>query len=90
VARGETTLAETATEAFGRLTAVNARAPFVLCRQAIPYLVKSPRATIINICSVVSHRGYPRQGAYAAGKDALRALTSFGNTGCTCSPSSGS
>ena len=66
---------ETATEVFDRLIAVNARAPFVICREAIRHLVRSQRGTVINICSVVSHKGYREQGAYAASKHALLGLT---------------
>ena len=67
--------AETPTDVFDRLMAVNARAPFILCREAIPHLKGSPRASIINILSVASHKGYPQQSAYAASKHALLGLT---------------
>lgn len=68
-------VADTPTGTFDSLIAVNARAPFILCREAIPYLKKSPCASIVNICSVVSHKGYPLQSAYAASKHALLGLT---------------
>jgi 3-oxoacyl-[acyl-carrier protein] reductase len=54
---------------------VNARAPFFLCKTAIPYLEKSKAATIINISSVVGHKGYVHQAAYAASKHALTGFT---------------
>ena len=68
-------LVETSTELFDQLMALNARAPFILCRDAIPYLKQSPRASIVNILSVVSHKGYRHQGAYAASKHALLGIT---------------
>lgn len=55
--------------------AVNARAPFLLSREAIPYLKKSDAATIINISSVVGYKGYINQGAYTASKHALMGMT---------------
>ena len=45
---------ETSTEDFDRIMSINVRTPFLLCREALPYLKKSDRATIINIGSVVS------------------------------------
>ena len=49
----------------------NARAPFLLCKTALPYLQKSSFGTIINIASVTAHKGYALQSAYAASKHAL-------------------
>jgi len=66
---------ETPTDVFDRLLAVNARGPFILCREAIGHLRESPCGTVINILSVASHRGYPLQSAYAASKHALLGIT---------------
>jgi 3-oxoacyl-[acyl-carrier protein] reductase len=55
--------------------AINARAPFLLSREALPYLKKSDCATIMNISSVVGYKGYVNQGAYAASKHALMGMT---------------
>ncbi|MFH0964142.1 MAG: SDR family oxidoreductase [Planctomycetota bacterium] len=68
-------IAETSAETFDSLIAVNARAPFLLCREALAHLAKSPAASIINISSVVGHKGYPNQSAYAASKHALMGFT---------------
>lgn len=65
-------LEETTTEDWERCIWVNARAPFILCREALPLLRKSERAWIINIASVVGVKGYPLQSAYTASKHALR------------------
>lgn len=62
---------ELATDDWDRVIAVNARAPFILCREAIPYLEQQDRAWIINVASVVAHKGYERQTAYGASKHAL-------------------
>jgi len=54
---------------------INARAPFILCREALPWLEQSEIPTIINISSVVGHKGYIRQAAYSASKHALMGFT---------------
>jgi len=68
-------LEETATQDWDRCFQVNARAPFILCRQALPLLKKAEAAYIINIASVVGVKGYPLQSAYTASKHALRGMT---------------
>ena len=55
--------------------AVNARGPFLLCRAAIPYLRQQPRSSIVNIASVVAHKGYANQAAYSASKHALLGMS---------------
>lgn len=66
--------AETAIEDFDRVMATNVRAPFILIRSALPQLRKA-RGRVINIASVVAHKGYPLQSAYAASKHALLGLS---------------
>jgi NAD(P)-dependent dehydrogenase (short-subunit alcohol dehydrogenase family) len=68
-------LAETTTEDLDRCWAINARAPFILCREALPLLKQAERGTIINIASVVAVKGYPLQSAYTASKHALRGMS---------------
>jgi len=68
-------IAETPTDEWDLHMAINARAPFLMCREAIPYLKKSKAATIINISSVVGKKGYVNQGAYTASKHALMGMT---------------
>ena len=60
---------------FDRIMALNVKAPFVLCQRTLKLLRQSECPTIINIGSVVSHQGYPRQAAYSASKHALLGLT---------------
>lgn len=66
---------ETTTQDWQRCMWINARAPFILCREALPLLKKSEAAYIINIASVVGVKGYPLQSAYTASKHALRGMT---------------
>jgi NAD(P)-dependent dehydrogenase (short-subunit alcohol dehydrogenase family) len=66
---------ETRTEDWQRCLQVNATAPFILCRQALPLLRKSSTSYIINISSVVGVKGYPLQSAYTASKHAVRGMT---------------
>lgn len=68
-------LEETATEDWDRCFAVNSRAPFILCREALPLLKKAKAAYIVNIASVVGVKGYPLQSAYTASKHAIRGMT---------------
>jgi 3-oxoacyl-[acyl-carrier protein] reductase len=68
-------LEQTATEDLDRCWTVNARAPFILCREALPLLRKAERGTIVNISSVVGVKGYPLQSAYTASKHALRGMS---------------
>jgi NAD(P)-dependent dehydrogenase (short-subunit alcohol dehydrogenase family) len=68
-------LQETLTEDLDRCFNINARAPFILCREALPLLNKAEAAYIINIASVVGVKAYPLQSAYTASKHALRGMT---------------
>jgi NAD(P)-dependent dehydrogenase (short-subunit alcohol dehydrogenase family) len=65
----------TLTEDWQRCISINSRAPFILCREALPLLKKSEAAHIVNIASVVGVKGYPLQSAYTASKHALRGMT---------------
>jgi len=68
-------LEDTLTEDWDHCLRVNARSPFILCREALPLLKQSKAAHIINIASVVGVKGYPLQSAYTASKHALRGMT---------------
>jgi len=68
-------LEDTDTADWDRLFAVNTRAPFILCREALPLLRKAEAAYIINIVSIVGVKCYPLQSAYTASKHALRGMT---------------
>lgn len=62
---------ETTPDQFDLIYKINVKAPFILCQKALPFLRKSDHAAIINISSVVGHKGYPNQAAYAASKHAV-------------------
>lgn len=68
-------LEDTQTVDLDRCWAVNARAPFILCREALPWLKKASAGYIVNISSVVGVKGYPLQSAYTASKHALRGMS---------------
>jgi len=68
-------LQETTTADWERCHQINTRAPFILCREALPLLKKAETAYIVNIASVVGVKGYPLQSAYTASKHALRGMT---------------
>jgi len=68
-------LEQTSSDDWQRCISINATAPFILCREALPLLKKSQAAHIINIASVVGVKGYPLQSAYTASKHALRGMT---------------
>lgn len=65
----EVTLAE-----WNRLLAINLTGTFLVCRQALPYLVAS-RGTIVNLASTAAHKGQPWAAAYVASKGGVLALT---------------
>jgi len=66
---------DTHVDVWDRIMNVNARAPFFLCKAAIPVLKKSSNPVIINIGSVVDFKGYKNQAAYTASKHALSGFT---------------
>lgn len=68
-------IVECTAQEFDEIMATNARAPFLLCKYAIPHMKSSDRGTIINIASVVGHKGYVNQSIYGASKHALTGFT---------------
>lgn len=62
-------------ELWDRIFAVNAKAPFFICKAALPYLKQSSRPIVINIASVVGFKGYQDQSVYASSKHALTGFT---------------
>ncbi len=68
-------ISRTTVEEWDHLMAINARAPFLLCREALPHLKRSGHGRIVNMSSVVGYKGYVNQGAYSASKHALAGFT---------------
>jgi len=68
-------LEKVTTSQWDTVMAVNARGPFLLCREAIPFLKKQSRSFIINITSVVGKKGYIHQSLYSASKHAVMGMS---------------
>lgn len=62
-------------EEFDAIMQINVRAPYFLCSRSLRVLRKSQLATIINLCSASSHKGYPNQSVYVASKHALLGMS---------------
>lgn len=63
-------------EEWDRVFALNARAPFLVTQAALPLLRRAgPGARVINIGSVMFHRGAPGSLHYVASKGAVMGLT---------------
>lgn len=62
-------------ERWDKVISVNQTATLRVARAAFPLLRRSGAGAIINISSVVAHRGFPGRAAYAASKAAIEALT---------------
>jgi NAD(P)-dependent dehydrogenase (short-subunit alcohol dehydrogenase family) len=68
-------LVDTRDDEWDGLMATNVRSAFVHCRAALPILLRSERAAIVNTCSISGVVGLPQQGAYAATKGAIAQIT---------------
>lgn len=66
---------DTSLEMWDRMFMVNARAPYFICKEAVPHLKESQNPVIINIGSVVDFKGYVNQSAYSSSKHALAGFT---------------
>lgn len=62
---------ECTTEEWDAIMKINARAPFLLCRDCVPLMRRNGGGFIINIASVVGVKGYRNQSLYSASKHAL-------------------
>jgi NAD(P)-dependent dehydrogenase (short-subunit alcohol dehydrogenase family) len=68
-------LAKTTDEMWDRHMALDATAPFLLCRAALPRLRESRNGRIVNVASTAGLRGAPYIAAYTAAKHALVGLS---------------
>lgn len=66
---------DSTTADWDAMMAVNARGPYILCREAVPHLRVQNIAFIVNVGSVVSVKGYAEQALYTASKHALQGMT---------------
>ncbi|HZR93980.1 MAG TPA: SDR family oxidoreductase [Gaiellaceae bacterium] len=69
------TLESLTVEEWDRVFAVNARGPFLVTQAALPLLTAAAEARVINIGTVMVHRGAPGNLHYAAAKASLIGLT---------------
>ena len=66
---------ETTLEQFRLHQSVMSEGVFLGCKHAIPAIRDSGGGSIINMCSVATHLGYPVFFAYSAAKGAIRGMT---------------
>ncbi len=66
---------EVTPDEWDRVFAINARAPFFICKAALEPLKKSSKPIVINISSVVGFKGYIHQSVYSSSKHALAGFT---------------
>ncbi|MFC5668534.1 SDR family NAD(P)-dependent oxidoreductase, partial [Kitasatospora misakiensis] len=62
-------------EQWQRVLGVNVLGVVRTTRAALPYLRRSPHASVVNIGSICVTTGLPQRALYAAGKGAVMALT---------------
>ena len=62
-------------EAFQKVIEVNAVAPWICSKYALPYLKESDNASIINAASTGSQSGYPNNAAYGTSKGGIKLQT---------------
>jgi NAD(P)-dependent dehydrogenase (short-subunit alcohol dehydrogenase family) len=68
-------LAKTSTADFLRVQAVNVTAPFLLCRELVPAMIKWGSGRIVNVASTAARKGFKYSSAYCASKHALLGFT---------------
>jgi short-subunit dehydrogenase len=66
------TFATSDEQTLRRVMEVNFFAPAELTRAALPLLRRARGAAVVNVCSIIGHRGLPFASEYAASKFALR------------------
>jgi NAD(P)-dependent dehydrogenase (short-subunit alcohol dehydrogenase family) len=69
------TLESVTPEEWDRVFAINARGPFLVTQAALPLLTEADEARVINIGTVMAHRGAPGNLHYVAAKSALIGFT---------------
>ncbi|MFY8092817.1 MAG: SDR family oxidoreductase [Niveispirillum sp.] len=69
------TVETTTLEQFRKVNAVSAEGTFLGCKHAIGLMKRQGGGSIINMCSVATHLGYPVFFAYSAAKGAVRGMS---------------
>jgi NAD(P)-dependent dehydrogenase (short-subunit alcohol dehydrogenase family) len=68
-------LAKTELDTWNKVMAINATAPFLLCRELVPKMAQKGGGRVINVASTAALRGFKYTGAYCASKHALLGFT---------------
>ncbi len=70
-----TTVEDMPIDVFRKVIEINAVAPWVCTKMAVPYLKQSDYASVINAASTGAQSGYPRNSAYGTSKGGIRLQT---------------
>jgi NAD(P)-dependent dehydrogenase (short-subunit alcohol dehydrogenase family) len=70
-----TPVAASMVEEWRRIVDTNLTGTYLVCRAALPHLVRAADAWILNVQSTAAHRAQAGVGLYAASKFGVRALT---------------
>jgi NAD(P)-dependent dehydrogenase (short-subunit alcohol dehydrogenase family) len=62
-------------DVWDRTLAVNLTGPYLVCKHAIPHLLRSPAGVIVNVSSTAGIAGDPEAHAYGASKGGVISLT---------------
>ena len=68
-------LVDSTSEEWPRIIETNLTGTYLMCREALPHLERSPDAYILNVQSTGAYRSLPGVSLYAASKFGVRALT---------------
>ena len=69
------TIEQTAPEDLDRLYRVNVVGVYLCARAAVPVMLRQGGGVILNMASVVSHKGIPERFAYSMSKGAVHTMT---------------
>lgn len=69
------TVADNDDDEWHRVLDVNVLGIVRVTRAALPYLLESPSAAVVNTCSIAATAGLPQRALYSASKGAVLALT---------------
>lgn len=72
---GKDRLVDTSSDEWHRIVDINLTGTYLMCREALPHLQKSPDAYILNVQSTGAWRANAGVSLYAASKFGVRALT---------------
>lgn len=69
-------IVDTSEETWNRIFEVNLKGTFLMCKLAIPVMIKGSGGSIINVSSLASLRSFP-DAAYMASKGGVNSLTTY-------------